>query len=254
MDLERRVAVHLIRILLKEKRPMNFSEVCNLIYIQFNVKYKLSGLSQLLQKYEDNFEEYNDNGQRFVKLITNVSICETHCSRTASCGGDSNCTGLHICKFYLLEGNCRFGGTCRYGHDLTTAHNSRLLKENLLNEFSVDDIRYLLKLPENRTKTTTPRICKFYNNAAGCRQNESGNCPFLHMCRYYLQGKCQFNKKCSRSHNIDTNAKSILQKHGIDTAKPIKELLRELRIIYSADDGSDDEDDLGDIQAEAPLR
>ena len=151
------------------------------------------------------------------------------------------CTGLHICKFYLLQGKCKFGGACRYGHDLTISHNSRLLRENLLNTLSVEDIRYLLNLPENRTKSTIPKVCKFYNLAAGCRQSATGKCPFLHICKFYLQESCQFNKKCSRSHEIDANVKRILNKHGIDTAKPIKDLLSELRVLYKEEDAEQEE-------------
>ena len=254
MDFDTEIAVFLIHVLLDKKTPIHFNELCALIDRQFNIRLKHSGLSNLLKKFEDNFEECFENGHRFVKLITNLSICETYCSKAAHCPGDSNCTGLHICKFYLLEGKCRFGGTCKFGHDLTIAHNSRLLRENLLSGFSVDHIRYLLTLPENRTKSTIPKICKFYNNAAGCRQSNSGSCPFLHMCNYYLLGKCQFSQKCSRNHTVDGNVRSILKRHGIDTDKPISELMSELRGIFTSDTVSEAEDELGTTQAEAPLR
>ena len=85
------------------------------------------------------------------------------------------------------------------------------MRENHLSGLGVEDIRYLLNLPENRSKTTIPEVCKYYNLAVGCRQASTGNCPFLHVCRYYLQGSCQFGKKCSRSHNIDENVKKNLE-------------------------------------------
>ena len=248
------VAVHLINVFLSIKRPLSFSEVCTLINTKFNLTLNNSVLPKFLQKFPDNFEEYSDNGQKFVRLITNLSICDTHCSRNASCRGDADCTGLHICKFYLLQGKCRFGGICRFGHDLTTSHNNRLLRENLLNNVPIDALRYLLNLPENRTKATIPKICKFYNLAAGCRQSSSGSCPFLHICKFYLQGKCQFNKKCSRSHDISDSVKTILKRHGIDTAKPIKELLSELKILYSDVDVDDNDDSLSGAQADGPAR
>ena len=255
METKRKIAVHLINIFLQSKRPLTFAEVIRIVAADFGIKIDSKGLLAFLETFPDNFEEYQDHGENYVKLITNLSICELHCSRNGSCTGDSDCTGLHICKFYLLQGKCKFGGSCRFGHDLTTFHNSTLLRENLLNTLHVDDIRYLLNLPENRTKTTIPKICKFYNLAAGCRQSATGNCPFLHICKFYLQGNCQFKKKCSRSHDIDEKVKRILNKHGIDTAKPIKELLNELRVLYKGENEETEEGDgcLG-AQAETPAR
>ena len=235
METKRKIAIEVIKIGVQQKRPLLFAEVIKVIRNVSGIKVDLKGLSAFLQTFPDNFEAYKDQGESYVKLITNLSICDLHCSNNESCAGGTQCTGLHICKFYLLQGKCKFGGVCRYGHDLSTIHNSLLLRENLLNTLCVADIRYLLNLTENRTKSTIPKICKFYNLADGCRQSATGKCPFLHICKFYLQGNCQFNAKCSRSHDIDANVKRILNKHGIDTAKPIKDLLRELRVLYSGD-------------------
>ena len=228
---------------------MSFMEVCNSINNNFNVAFRDTDLSQFLLNFTDVFRIYSFDGQLFVKLTANLSICKTHCSRSESCFGDFDCTGLHICKFYLLEGKCNFGASCKYGHDLKTVHNKKILLEKRLSGVSLQDIRYLLNLPENKT---IPKICRFYNNAEGCKQTARGNCSYLHICKYYLFGSCQYNKKCKRNHDIDDNVKTILQKHGLDTAKPVKDLLSELRVLCRTNNNVDDECE--DTQAEPSLR
>ena len=59
-----------------------------------------------------------------------------------------------------------------------------------------------------------------------------------------------------RNHNIGETEKAILQKHGIETAKPIKELLREIKDLcmtdnygdfdYNEDNSDEDSDEDGD--------
>ena len=261
MSTENEIAVYLINLFLKHKRPLTFTEICNSVRYQFKEAFQSSGLSDFLRNFPSHFKEYDVDGQAFVKLVTPLGICETHCARNETCDSGSYCTGLHVCKFYALEGKCDFGQHCRFGHDLTTAHNSRILRKALLyNDFCLEDVRYLLNLPGNRTKVSTPTICKFYNKAEGCRQSKTRKCPFIHMCIYYIQGNCHFNRHCSRNHDIDENVKAILQKHGIDTAKSIKALLSELRALYRTG-GDDDDDDVNDengntykLHAEKTLR
>ncbi|XP_045212326.2 uncharacterized protein LOC123563543 [Mercenaria mercenaria] len=172
--------------------------------------------------------------QPFVHLTTKVVICETHCSKQSCDGVKPHCSGLHICKYYLLSGNCRFGRRCSFGHDLNTDHNRKLLEESHLNNITVNDLNFLLKQVNNRTTLTSPGICKFYNiENDKCRHSEHGTvCPLLHICRHYVNGDCMYGKKCRRSHNIlDDASVLILQKHGIDTRRRPAEILKELRSL-----------------------
>ena len=43
-------------------------------------------------------------------------------------------------------------------------------------------------------------------------------------------------------------------KHGIDTAKPVKELLDDLRVLYKSENDDDDDDDKFGAQAAGPAR
>lgn len=218
-------------ILSRVRKPMTLSQIC----------HSMNGVSTkelqaIVYGHPDNFECIQDK-QLLIKVITKVGVCETHCTRNKQCPGTIPiCSGLHVCKFYILSGKCKFGGQCRFGHDLTILHNMQILKEHFLDGVPVDDLKYLLKQAESRTSVTAPRICKFYNVEAGCRNSEGGRpCPNLHICRHYVLDTCRFSRNCKRSHNVmDDEVKSILEKHGINTRQTPKEVLAELTDIMSS--------------------
>ena len=94
----------------------------------------------------------------------------------------SICQNLHGCKYQLLgPAPCRNGTSCKFGHQLRTAHNGALLQRFLLTELSDADVGLLIRLCGSRsapgcstrgsTKTSSvPRICPHYNRA-GCRNS-----------------------------------------------------------------------------------
>lgn len=220
--------------LVNARKPASLSEIHH--YLRTNqCRQSVSDIHTVLQKYSKNFEIYHD-GILYVKLITKVGVCETHCRKNETCFGDIPvCSGLHVCKYFILTGKCTFGGQCRFGHDLTTSHNMKVLKENLLNGATVDDLKCYFSKAGNRSEFTKPRVCKFYQTKQGCKMSGEGRvCTNLHICRHYLQQRCKFGTKCSRSHNILIPAtKTILEKHGIRTNKKPKEILEDLREVLA---------------------
>ncbi|XP_052759704.1 protein mono-ADP-ribosyltransferase PARP12-like isoform X1 [Mya arenaria] len=209
------------------------------LHAYFKSVMKKKQLELLLRNYADQFELFED-GVLFVRLVIKVTLCEMHCSKQTCPGKIPSCTGLHVCKFFILSGNCKFS-SCHFGHDLTTSHNMEVLREHLLDQLPMSLVKDLLKHSDTRNAATIPKICKFYNVGVGCRNDEAGKpCPHLHVCKHYLTGTCRFGKHCRRSHNIlEGTVRSILEKHGISTKRTPKELLAELREIMQSDDGSD---------------
>ncbi|XP_045200896.2 uncharacterized protein LOC123554684 [Mercenaria mercenaria] len=68
-----------------------------------------------------------------------------------------------------------------------------------------------------------PSVCKFYQNALGCRKKDwgaDGKCFFLHICQHYVAGECNYGDKCKRSHDLFSGqAAEILQKYNFDLQK-----------------------------------
>ena len=134
------VAGYLITELLKQQKPMTFTEICGTINKRLNESVERKTILNRLRHFSDHFDLYESNGVVYVKLITNVSLCECHCSKSSSCT-DSSCSSLHLCKFYALEGKCNYGLNCRYGHDLKSEHNARVLQVSILGQVDLACVR-----------------------------------------------------------------------------------------------------------------
>ncbi|KAL4222038.1 polymerase [Mactra antiquata] len=234
--ISRLVSVFMVKAL----RPLPLSDIHEHV-ISKRIKISEQQVRSILQKYPNNFEICQDHVE-IVRLITKINVCETHCKKNEKCSGNIPfCSGLHVCKYFILSGKCTFGGTCRYGHDLTTPHNMAVLREHLLDSITVPDFMMFMKQSRNQSEFAAPMICKFYNSKRGCNTaNKTGNCPFLHLCRHYIQQSCKFGKKCFKSHDIlSPSTKVILEKHGISTKREPKYILANLREVMSeVDDDS----------------
>ncbi|XP_060560548.1 uncharacterized protein LOC132720408 isoform X2 [Ruditapes philippinarum] len=78
-----------------------------------------------------------------------------------------------------------------------------------------------------------PAVCKFYQNALGCRKKDwgaAGKCFFLHVCQHYVAGDCNYGDKCKRSHDLFSGqAAEILEKYNFDLdSLTSSEILRRL--------------------------
>lgn len=72
-----------------------------------------------------------------------------------------------------------------------------------------------------RATVKVPAICKFYQNEMGCRKKDwgpEGKCLFLHVCKYFVAGECNFGDKCKRSHNLYSGqVAELLREYNIHT-------------------------------------
>ncbi|XP_052759774.1 protein mono-ADP-ribosyltransferase PARP12-like [Mya arenaria] len=197
------------------------------LHANFNALMEGRQFERLLRNYTDQFELFED-GQLFVRLSIKVKVCEMHCSNQTCPGNISVCKGLHICKRYILYGNCTHN-PCIVGHDLTTSHNMEVLSQLLLNQLPMPLVEDLLKRPT--------KICEFYNMAGGCRNNEAGKpCTYLHLCKNYITREC-ITDNCQRSHFIHkSTVRNVLEKHGISMGKIPKKNLAEFKKIMQSND------------------
>ena len=142
--------------------------------------------------------------QTKVMLAFEVQICE----QSRKCNGFPICKALHICK-YFIQDKCRASvNKCSFGHDLHSSHNLAVLTELNLDQIDPRKLKDWIQQQHNRRSrpSRSPKICNFYNIAAGCDKGES--CSFLHLCRYFVNRSCKFGSKCTRSHTIRSNRNS----------------------------------------------
>ncbi|KAM9401902.1 protein mono-ADP-ribosyltransferase PARP12-like isoform 5-T5 [Salvelinus alpinus] len=149
------------------------------------------------------------NGNKRIIAKTKVRRCKAQ-----QCDG---CNDLHLCKFYLF-GDCknsRGRRTCRFGHDLHSEHNSRVLREHTLETLSRQELRQLLLQNDN---SLLPPVCNSYNKGTG----PYGNCPDqegcrrLHVCDRYIRGTCSSGADCNRCHYFfEPHPRRTLQQRGV---------------------------------------
>ncbi|XP_034381965.1 protein mono-ADP-ribosyltransferase PARP12b isoform X2 [Cyclopterus lumpus] len=138
------------------------------------------------------------------------------------------CPQLHICKFFIY-GNCRFGKgrkSCKFSHDIRSAHNFEILRECTLHELNEDQL-FLLLLQND--PALLPEVCLHYNKGSGlhggCTFQE--NCTKVHLCQHFVQGDCMFGLGCKRQHAINQHGRRILEERGLSGA-----VIQELPFIY----------------------
>ncbi|XP_052785139.1 uncharacterized protein LOC128220688 [Mya arenaria] len=138
----------------------------------------------------------------------NLKICSKYTNEVRN---SHECNDLHICKFYLI-GECS-NSFCKFGHNLKTNHNFNVLKLHNVERLHGNEIRIICQDVRSRNCTTLPIVCRFYNQG-GC--SKWTNCPYLHVCSYFIEDDCKFNSRCKRSHSLhDSQPLDVLRRHGI---------------------------------------
>ena len=149
---------------------------------------------------------------------TRVKLCAKHSNLETR--GKCDCNDLHICKFFLLS-RCPTGSNCRFGHNLGSDHNIRVLKTHFLHRLTLKQIKNFICRKENRNRTTTPEICKFYNTERGCKHDTGfdsrSRCQYLNVCRFYISSSCKFKTRCKRSHDLFSGQpRKVLSLYGLE--------------------------------------
>ncbi|RVE56329.1 hypothetical protein OJAV_G00220130 [Oryzias javanicus] len=194
------------------------------------LKYNLCfGDSSEFLSNKDKFELCDLNGQQKVVARTRLKLC-----RLKTCLG--TCGGLHLCKNYLLTGDCSYsrqGRVCHFSHELNSALNQSRLQEHGLQSLSRAELCTLLLQSE---ASLLPSICYDYNNGDGefgkCKDMDG--CKRLHVCEAYLTRECS----CWKTH--DFNAPQPLRNlrhYGVpDSLIPsLKTIYVHKRALWSAD-------------------
>lgn len=185
-----------------------------------------NGAAKFIEKYFSKIlKVQRDQSRTFLEAIIPLAFCQD--AAKGSCPRGSQCTNLHLCP-HNIKGSCKFKEKCRLSHNIRGEHTMALLRAIELGEIDDTLWRDLLKkiladteIERGAASHEVPDICKFYNNVGGCTKKEK--CPFLHVCRHFVDDNCKFGDKCMRIHENftkDSHNQEILKKFGMGRLQP----------------------------------
>ncbi|KAH3811074.1 hypothetical protein DPMN_139477 [Dreissena polymorpha] len=171
-------------------------------------------------KYQTSARSSAPGNNNMPLYIINLKICQLYIQDTTH---THKCNDLHICKFFLIA-LCKLEKECPFSHNLRERHNYKVLKSKKIHTLPDSDVLNLCRNLFNRNWTTLPIVCKFYNNEGNCKYR---NCQHLHVCKYYVDGKCKFDQRCKRNHSLgsDKQTRKVFENYGIDTIRIAEEKL-----------------------------
>ncbi|XP_062373549.1 protein mono-ADP-ribosyltransferase PARP12-like [Sardina pilchardus] len=170
------------------------------------------------------------NGVKQILAKTNIRLCQQQ--MTNDCTG---CSNLHFCKFHLL-GDCK-NRLCRFGHDLTSDHNKKVLSDHQLQKLEREELRQLL-LQNDSPHRLLPPVCAKYNqggNGEFGKCNDKDNCRRVHVCEDYIRGTCN-SRGCGRSHDFsDAQPKRSLwgKQVPVEMVKSMSSIYQKIMLIRS---------------------
>uniref|UniRef100_A0A8C2UG59 Poly(ADP-ribose) polymerase family member 12 n=1 Tax=Coturnix japonica TaxID=93934 RepID=A0A8C2UG59_COTJA len=178
-----------------------------------------------------------------VVATSSLRLCPEH---GVGCRGD--CGRLHLCKYHL-KGVCRNQQArkeCKFVHDFYSPYNLSVLRQHGLDcTFSNDELRQLLL---QNDPTLLPEVCLHYNKGDG----PYGSCTFkkactkLHVCQYFLRGRCRFGSSCKRSHDFyKSECCEKLERQGMssDVIQKLPSIYRNMYAIQNSKGSKHDTED-----------
>ena len=136
-----------------------------------------------------------------VKAKINVELCAFYSKGICIY---KNCSALHICKSFLLsrkscEQPCKNG----LSHNIKDFHNKNILDKLKLGNYGIGLLR-----------SSFPRLCDSFQDSGKC---EMFFCGYLHLCIFYVQGKCQ--EECQFATRIGLSKQEV---HGLTSRHNMK--------------------------------
>ena len=126
-----------------------------------------------------------------VKAKINVELCPLYLKGICN---NKNCSALHICKSFLLSRKfCKKPCKNSLSHNIKDFHNQSVLGKAKLDECGMGLLR-----------SSFPRLCDSFQDSGRC---EMFFCGYLHLCIFYVQGKCQ--KECQFAARIGLSKQEV---------------------------------------------
>ncbi|XP_042206479.1 protein mono-ADP-ribosyltransferase PARP12-like isoform X2 [Homarus americanus] len=204
---------------------------CTAETLSRQVQKSVEELMEVVKSCKNIFSFMEGKNGVMIELVPKVNLCSAHLSEEG-CLSPGSCKNLHLCKTFVM-GFCNAGASCQFGHRWETDHNNSLLSKLHLSLIDKNDLRLVIR-KVCRGKDS-PKICYFYNDKNGCRNNEKCNC--FHICKDFVvnRGKCSVSN-CSLNHNLFTdNCKRLFKRYDISINESPRDILIKLMSLTQDD-------------------
>ncbi|XP_062445555.1 protein mono-ADP-ribosyltransferase PARP12-like [Rhea pennata] len=125
-----------------------------------------------------------------------------------SCTYKKICTKLHICQYYL-QGQCRFGSSCKRSHDFSKSECYEKLERQGMSSEIIEKLpstyrnMYDIKKGTRNmydTQDNKPSPCKERKHSSSQESSTMNDKESEQICLYHLYKSCGFKDKCIRVH------------------------------------------------------
>ena len=133
-------------------------------------------------------------------------ICKFY-NKASTCTKGDKCPFLHVCE-HFIDGDCKFGESCKREHDFSDPHNKRVLEKYDMG--AVGELKVLQRLKGRERKRTVSgssdvekpdkRVPKTANSNAVTTRAKDDKEKDTEICGFNLRGKCNYGDSCIHHH------------------------------------------------------
>ncbi|XP_012623451.1 protein mono-ADP-ribosyltransferase PARP12 [Microcebus murinus] len=129
-----------------------------------------------------------------------------------SCSFQKQCIKLHICQ-YFLQGECKFGTSCKRSHDFSNSENLEKLEKLGMSSDLVSRLPSIYRNAHDiKNKSSTPSrvppppspgpqgTSERKNSSGSMSPNTLSQEESDQICLYHIRKSCSFQEKCNRVH------------------------------------------------------
>ena len=167
-----------------------------------------------------------------VNVFKYLSVCSYYNDK--KCPDGNNCIFNHICLYYVLE-ECNDARKCGLNHNVSS-----------LPVFKIIPTLAALEEKEKRAiiRECHPQVCEEYNSTNWPKIEDKRPhfecCRKVHVCDDYVRNKCNSQKKCTRSHDLNNDRTMEILSHfghqtsekGSSANRDLNKLIRHVFPVY----------------------
>lgn len=208
-------------------------------------------LHKILQSYPDSFKFQGAREDPEVSLRLSIDIC----NNVRNCPGFPQCKDLHICRYFMMD-NCihtkrKTRAPCPYPHSLDSKHNRKVRQYHNLLSLDINALKKMMQDSADFASQEAPvdlKLCFYYTR----RVCERDDCPYLHLCEFFVKGSCKFGRRCKKNHDVCArDIEAILREHNIDADGDEEDILEKIRAGLYGDGEEESEEEVTSEEEES---